>query len=711
MSVSRRCRWLLACALAFGAPDRARADGELAEWTVALYLAGDADTSIESACVEALRSVDAGGAPGDGVRVVAMLDRAADPDPSASAADRGGALPLLRELGTSAGAGPFDGQPGRRSGVVVSCVDSTWVGARVVHWTSAVVLPGVRRRCLSADGVLVPPQEAGLGSRATLSAFLSRVLSRHPAKRYAFVLKGHGDAWRGMCIDHSVPGLLSIADVDAALREFARVRGARVDLLVLDGCKMGSVEALRPLASSAANFVASEDALLVRGLPYDVLGALVRSRPARDGTDVATSLVRAYEPVAGVTPTTCGRDRRCGVLASFSADGATAVAEAFDTLGSACARYLAQDEEPDGVHARARGLWRARAAALPLSDPGTYDALSVANELARIPDVAVAWAARRAAAVVREAPLCVSSAPDLATMGGLGIAWSSVSDQRYLAAIGGGEWARFLDALWRAHPCRSDEDAVMVPTEVQTAGSTFVATATLPPDERLVGRVSLVLAYAGGSMRFPAALPSPSDGVLRYHGRFERLQMRFLCGSDEDDAEAHLRECEFSSVEPLASTTLRSPFSAICRPLAVSLPGGATVKYRAILEATRMFVLTPAPSWDPLAGPPFADREGIRIRTTWSGDLLCAFVGDDGVPTSEPVPLGGLARALRGVAMGRGTPIRLSALPSQVDCHLVATPTLVSTAIPSGASVDVWFSVRGDREVDLETEHKAVTVP
>lgn len=712
MRISTRLGGWLVLGLGLGSPHAARAEADI-DWGVALYLAGDPDTGLERACVAALRDVDAGGAAGERVRIVALLDRAADPDPGASDDDRGGALPVYASLvipPRPTPAPPF-GAPERP--VMGVCRPTVWVGARTLRWGSPLGLDGSRARCLVPEGPAVPPDEAGLASGNTLRSFLEGVATRHPARRQAVVLKGHGDAWRGLCDDQSVPGILPRSELATALRAFTAARSAPIDLLALDACSMGTLEVLRSVAPSASAIVVSQDILMARSFPYAALGRLVRDASQADGPTLARALVAAYEEVSGSGAGGCSRDRRCGIVAAFTADRASAVVEAFDTMAREATRYLDAGGPAGDAVARARRLWAARAAAMRFLDPEQLDAASVARELAAIDDIGLAWAARRAADVAARAPLCVSSASDLHTACGVSVTWPSVSDPGYVLSGETGDWGRFLQRIWEVHACRSGGGEDGPETEVAVGPDGFVATTKLPAEEQSIGHVQLVFAESadGPRMRLPMARPVPTDGHLRVSGQFERLAFDIVCEDSNGTPHALQRPCDLESLEPTGSAGSRFSHAGIGRAIDVTASPLSRAKFRLRLDERRIAVFQPWRPADRLDGPTLVGRPRPWTRREWSVDVRCSFEGLDGAEPGTLSTVRNSPNRIRGMAIGRGTPLSVSTPANAVNCVMTETPGIVVVRIPSGTKLEMWFEARSDRESDFRSRPAFVTVP
>ncbi len=167
-----------------------------------------------------------------------------------------------------------------------------------------------------ADDVIFRYNELHVNEAATLTMAL-QVASAYRAKHKLLLLGGHGSGWRGALIDENAgmhytkePGKLLLpgpgAACDARLKdcmlkaqdrlhaalEKVDFAGARFDVLGLDACYMGSVEAVAHLAGQADLMVVSEDMVPGEGFAYgSILSDLVEN-PDRTPAELASGIVK-----------------------------------------------------------------------------------------------------------------------------------------------------------------------------------------------------------------------------------------------------------------------------------------------------------------------------------------------------------------------------------------------------------------------------------
>ncbi|MCA9793398.1 MAG: hypothetical protein KC910_16425 [Candidatus Eremiobacteraeota bacterium] len=91
--------------------------------------------------------------------------------------------------------------------------------------------------------------------------FLLDKMQAYPSQYSAVLVSGHGDGYRKVAGQK----LEEVAETLAANR---RQTGKKVDLVVLEACKMGNLEGLAKLAEGARLAVVSEDAIWDVGLPW-----------------------------------------------------------------------------------------------------------------------------------------------------------------------------------------------------------------------------------------------------------------------------------------------------------------------------------------------------------------------------------------------------------------------------------------------------------
>jgi len=152
-----------------------------------------------------------------------------------------------------------------------------------------------------------------------------QVAKAFPATRRLLFLGGHGNGWKGLLLDQNIGRTYESAPdriqwpgpPEQCFARMARCRGAaqeRVnqrivedanstrkgyDVLALDACYMGNIEAIAGLAEHADILVVSEDLMPGEGYPYDRVLHDLRANPAQSPADFARHLVAAAQSYYG----------------------------------------------------------------------------------------------------------------------------------------------------------------------------------------------------------------------------------------------------------------------------------------------------------------------------------------------------------------------------------------------------------------------------
>jgi hypothetical protein len=162
---------------------------------------------------------------------------------------------------------------------------------------------------------------------AVFESFLRWTAATRPARHYALFLLGHGGRAGEIGVDrHRGPGRAAgWADAEAfgaALRRLAAdLAPARLEVLVLQQCGRGSVEALWPFRATAPLVLASETFVGAPNTYYRPLGEAVSTRPLVEPSEVAR-LVLAH-------------DRHAATLAVLDGARIAAIPAALDRLAAA----------------------------------------------------------------------------------------------------------------------------------------------------------------------------------------------------------------------------------------------------------------------------------------------------------------------------------------------------------------------------------------
>jgi hypothetical protein len=163
------------------------------------------------------------------------------------------------------------------------------------------------------DDIIVRYTELHTNAPGTLTLAL-RLSALFPAERHLVILSGHGRGWHGALLDDNLgmhyfqePGALSVLGEQAA-DSYARLSACQLevqrqieqagpppalhlDILALDACYTGSIEAVQFFASQADTLVVSEDQEPAEGYPYARLLGQLRDHPDWSPAEVAAWLV------------------------------------------------------------------------------------------------------------------------------------------------------------------------------------------------------------------------------------------------------------------------------------------------------------------------------------------------------------------------------------------------------------------------------------
>lgn len=151
------------------------------------------------------------------------------------------------------------------------------------------------------DGQAAACGAQGLGETdsadpATLSDFLVSGIRRAPARRAWVLVTGHGDGWNGLAFDAtSGPRRrMPLSGLRGALDAAAAERGAPIDVVQFDACRMGTVEVAAELAGASHTLVASSATVPDAGHPYSALRWLSQAEPEASTREVVSGLVTDY---------------------------------------------------------------------------------------------------------------------------------------------------------------------------------------------------------------------------------------------------------------------------------------------------------------------------------------------------------------------------------------------------------------------------------
>lgn len=269
-------------------------------------------------------------------------------------------------------------------------------------------------------------------SPRALGEFFGREMKRFPSSRHAVMLSGHGMAW------NNVIGL-GLDEVGEALDHAKNVAGKRPDLLILESCLMGNLEALNLLGGTAGYAVVSEETMGSEGLPWErILGAA--SGMARTPQALGKAMVRLSPDGAGQVET----------LGLVDLDRVPRVASAVEELAGILKDLApSQRRELRAAFAAAESLPRGGAPGVP--DGFLVDLGSLLENLEeRLPQPEVHQAADRVRAELKKALVAHGTSADYEYVAtGLTIQGNArgLDTREYAEATGMTGWAGLLHEL------------------------------------------------------------------------------------------------------------------------------------------------------------------------------------------------------------------------------------------------------------------------
>ena len=160
--------------------------------------------------------------------------------------------------------------------------------------------------------------ELNMGSPYTLWTFLKWTAEKHPAKRYALFIGGHGSgifSWRGpggvndlnpgqvdfspdrfVGYDDSNNDCLTVFEVQKVLEAFKTKSnaGRKLDVLVLDSCLPGGLETLFQFREVIGLLVSSPSTTLIGGMPYPRIVSELAANVKVSAEDFSKAIAKAY---------------------------------------------------------------------------------------------------------------------------------------------------------------------------------------------------------------------------------------------------------------------------------------------------------------------------------------------------------------------------------------------------------------------------------
>ena len=128
--------------------------------------------------------------------------------------------------------------------------------------------------------------EKNTANSLVLEEFVEFGIQNYPSEKILLSIKGHGYGWRGICLDVTSDNLvMNTNDFVNALR------GKGIDLLLLDGGAMASMEVAYELRNVVSYMIASETSIPSEGMPYDIFFDNLALNPEISVVDFAEEMV------------------------------------------------------------------------------------------------------------------------------------------------------------------------------------------------------------------------------------------------------------------------------------------------------------------------------------------------------------------------------------------------------------------------------------
>ncbi|MDX2078193.1 MAG: clostripain-related cysteine peptidase [bacterium] len=222
-----------------------------AEWTVLVYYG--ADTDLEEALIVDLKEFELAGGGGDGVNIVAFIDRTPD----------------------------------------YSTVSGDWSGAKIYEVTANVAGDETTTTISSSEIVSLGDVDSGDG--LTLAQFLMWGIRHYPANHYALAFGSHGAGWSGVITDNTAKSIITLPELDHAFSAVNGVSPVNFELVINDACLMSSAEYHSVMAKYFKTSFASPEVVVDPALNMTLFATNLRANPAIENIPtIGTDLVNHY---------------------------------------------------------------------------------------------------------------------------------------------------------------------------------------------------------------------------------------------------------------------------------------------------------------------------------------------------------------------------------------------------------------------------------
>ncbi len=132
-------------------------------------------------------------------------------------------------------------------------------------------------------------EEKNTANPLCLEEFIQYGIENYPSEKIMLSIKNHGFGWRGICLDETNDNLIMNTDGFAD-----SIKGNEIDLLLLDGESMASLEVAYELRNEVSYMVASESSIPSSGIPYDIIIGKLAQKPEMQPIEFAEEIVNIY---------------------------------------------------------------------------------------------------------------------------------------------------------------------------------------------------------------------------------------------------------------------------------------------------------------------------------------------------------------------------------------------------------------------------------
>lgn len=190
-------------------------------WTIMMYLDGDND--LEVTAVDILKQCERGIGTSESIKILALVDRIEK----------------------------YNG------------LDGNWEDTRL-YLVKADKISSIDSELLDSQG------EKDMGNGSTLEFFLTYCIENYPSENYLLNLYDHGDGVFGICDDFTDNNMLTIEEIQKAIKNSLLKTGEnKIDIVCFSACNMATIEIAYELRDIASYYVASEGPTFIGNLDWE----------------------------------------------------------------------------------------------------------------------------------------------------------------------------------------------------------------------------------------------------------------------------------------------------------------------------------------------------------------------------------------------------------------------------------------------------------